>query len=62
MSLDGSLRPVRGVLSVATDMDRQGVYGMIVPAQNAREAIADGPVVYGVTSLAEAVEVLDFGV
>ena len=60
LSLDGSLRPVRGVLSVATDMDRQGVYGMIVPAQNAREAaIADGPVVYGVTSLAEAVEVLE---
>ena len=41
-------------------MDRQGIYGMIVPAENAREAaIADGPVVYGVTSLAEAVEVLE---
>ena len=60
LSLDGSLRPVRGVLSMATDMDRQGVYGMIVPAENAREAaISDGPVVYGVTSLAEAVEVLE---
>ncbi len=60
LSLDASLRPVRGVLSMATDMDRQGIYGMIVPAQNAREAaIADGPVVYGVTSLAEAVEVLE---
>ena len=45
---------------MATDMDRQGIYGMIVPAENAREAaIADGPVVYGVTSLAEAVEVLE---
>lgn len=60
LSLDASLRPVRGVLSMATDMDRQGIYGMIVPAENAREAaIADGPVVYGVTSLAEAVEVLE---
>ena len=33
---------------------------MIVPAEIGREAaIADGPVVYGVSSLAEAVEVLE---
>ena len=59
LSLDGELRPVHGVLSMASDMDRQGVYGMIVPRQNAREAaMADGPVIYGVSRLAEAVEVL----
>ena len=59
LSLDGSLRPVRGVLSTATDMDRQGIYGMIVPRHNAREAaMADGPVVYGVADLGEAVAVL----
>ena len=59
LSLDGSLRPVRGALSMATDMGAQGVYGLILPAANAREAaLADGPVVYGVTSLAEATEVL----
>ena len=60
LSLDGALRPVRGVLSMATDMDRQGIYGMIVPVENAREAaIANGPVVYGVSSLTEVVEVLE---
>ena len=59
LSLDGELRPVHGVLSMASDMDRQGIYGMIVPQQNAREAaMADGPVIYGVNRLAEAVEVL----
>jgi len=60
LSLDGSLRPVHGMLSVATDMGAQGLYGMIVPQANAREAaIADGPVTYGVASLSEAVEVLE---
>ena len=59
LSLDGSLRPVRGALSIATDMGAWGVYGILLPAANAREAaLADGPVVYGVTRLAEALEVL----
>ena len=59
LSLDGSLRPVRGALSMATDMGAQGVYGLILPAVNAREAaLANKPVVYGVATLAEAVEVL----
>jgi len=59
LSLDGSLRPVRGALSMATDMGARGTYGLILPAANGREAaLANGPVVYGVASLAEAVEVL----
>ena len=63
LSLDGSLRPVHGMLSMATDMGAQGIYGMIVPQANAREAaIASGPVIYGVANLAEAVEVLEGGV
>ncbi|MFC1526588.1 YifB family Mg chelatase-like AAA ATPase [Candidatus Latescibacterota bacterium] len=60
LSLDGSLRPVRGGLSMATDMGAQGVYGLVLPRANAREAaMADGPVVYGVDTLAEAVEILE---
>jgi len=60
LSLDGSLRPVHGMLSMATDMGTQGIYGMIVPQVNAREAaIANGPVIYGITNLSEAVEVLE---
>ena len=59
LSLDASLRPVTGALSVATDMEPE-IYGMIVPRQNAREAaLAGGPLVYGVDSLREAVEILE---
>ncbi len=59
LSLNGSVRPVHGMLSMATSLHQQGLYGMIVPTQNAREAaIANGPLVYGVSSLNEAIGVL----
>ena len=59
LSLNGSVRPVHGVLSMATSLHQQGLYGMIVPTQNAREAaIANGPLVYGVSSLSEALSIL----
>ena len=59
LSLNGSVRPVHGMLSMATSLHQQGLYGMIVPTQNAREAaIANGPLVYGVSSLGEALAVL----
>jgi len=38
LSLDGSLRPVRGSLSIAVAAQRQGVRNLIVPADNAPEA------------------------
>ncbi len=60
LSLDGTLRPVRGALSMAFGMREKGAYGMVVPCHNAREAaMAAGPLIYGVGSLAEAVEVLE---
>ena len=44
---------------MATSLHQQGLYGMIVPTQNAREAaIANGPLVYGVSSLSEALAIL----
>ena len=59
LSLDGSLRPVHGVLSMATDMGACGIYSMIVPQANAPEAaVANGPVVYPASSLVDAVEIL----
>lgn len=59
LSLNGSVRPVHGMLSMATSLHEQGLYGMIVPTQNAREAaIANGPLVYGVSSLNEALAIL----
>jgi len=59
LSLNGSVRPVHGMLPMATSLHQQGLYGMIVPTQNAREAaIANGPLVYGVSSLSEALSIL----
>ncbi len=59
LSLNGSVRPVHGMLSMATSLHQQGLYGMIVPTQNAREAaIANGPLIYGVSSLSEALSIL----
>ena len=59
LSLNGSVRPVHGMLSMADSLHQHGLYGMIVPTQNAREAAtADGPLVYGVSTLQEAVEIL----
>ena len=60
LSLNGSVRPVHGMLSMAASLHQQGLYGMIVPTQNAREAAtANGPLVYGVSTLQEAVEILE---
>ena len=59
LSLNGNVRPVHGMLPMATSLHQQGLYGMIVPTQNAREAaIANGPLVYGVSSLNEALAIL----
>src|SRR5438128_1863151 len=56
LSLDGSLRPVRGTLSIAVAAQRRGLKNLIVPADNAAEAcIADGVRVFGVRHLAEVV-------
>ena len=63
LSLSGSVRPLRGLLPIAVSLRDQGDYGMIVPRDNAREAaLADGPVVYGIATLSEAVELVEGGV
>ena len=60
LSLDGTLRPARGVLCMASAARDRGDYGIIVPAVNAPEAaLADGPIVYAVETLREAVEVIE---
>ena len=58
LSLNGSLRPVHGILSIAASLHEQGVYGMTLPTQNAREAATgNGPLVYAVSTLNEAVDI-----
>jgi magnesium chelatase family protein len=56
LALDGSVRPVKGALSVAMAARDQGVRKLIVPAANAREAAVVTEIeVFGVNSLADAV-------
>lgn len=59
LSLDGAVRPVRGVLPIAAQARRDGVSCVILPHANAREAsIVAGLDVVRVTSLGETVAVL----
>lgn len=56
LALDGSVRPVRGVLSMALEARNRGVKKLIVPAANAREAAVVTEIeVFGVGTLADAV-------
>lgn len=56
LALDGRVRPIRGVISLALLAQRKGVRGVIVPAPNAPEAAAvDGVEVLGVRTLGEVV-------
>ena len=52
LALDGSLRPVRGVLPVALEARSKGFRNLVLPAVNAREAaVVDGLQVFGFESL-----------
>src|SRR5690349_21554434 len=60
LSLDGTLRPVRGVLSIAVCARRQGIPNLLVPADNAAEAaVTEGVHVFGMRHLAEVVQYLN---
>ncbi len=58
LALDGSVRPVAGVLSMALQARQCGCRRLIVPRGNAREAAVVGELeVYGVAALPEAVAI-----
>ncbi len=60
LSLDGSLRPIKGALPIAIQARKEGFKGLIVPRHNAREAaIVDRLKVYGVEDLKQAIQVLE---
>jgi magnesium chelatase family protein len=60
LSLDGAIRPVRGVLPIAVCARQQGIRNLLVPAENAAEAaVVEGVRVYGVRYLAEAVALIN---
>lgn len=57
LSLDGTLQPVTGVLPIALKAREQGFEGMILPAQNVREAaVVGGLKVYGARNLREVID------
>ena len=60
MSLDGTLQPVKGALSMAIKARTEGFKGIILPFQNAPEAaVIDGIEVYGARNLREVVDLLN---
>ena len=57
LSLDGSLKPVKGILPIAVKAREEGFKGFIVPEQNAREAaVVNNLEVYGVSNIKEVIE------
>lgn len=57
LSLDGQLRPIKGVLPIAIEARRQGFKGFVLPAENAHEAaIVNNLDIIPVASVLEAVE------
>lgn len=57
LSLDGSLKPVKGVLPVALNARKEGFSKIIVPSANAAEAaVVEGLEVYGMDSLSDVAD------
>lgn len=57
LALDGTLRPIKGVLPIAIEARKRGYKGFVLPTQNAQEAsIVNQLDVIGVTTIQEAVE------
>jgi magnesium chelatase family protein len=63
LGLDGSLRPIPGVLPMAVMAREKNISNLVLPAANAAEAaVVDGVNVYPVTSLLDVLELLNSSV
>ncbi|MDP3472244.1 MAG: magnesium chelatase domain-containing protein, partial [Algoriphagus sp.] len=59
LSLDGNLRPIKGVLPIAIEARKRGFKGFILPLENAKEAsIVNNIDIIGVETLDQAVDFL----
>ena len=59
LSLDGSIKPIKGALPIAIQARKEGFKGIILPKQNAREAVIVSDIeVYGVENIHEVVRFL----
>ena len=57
LSLDGGLKPIKGVLPIAIQARNEGFKGFILPAKNAKEAaIVDQLDVYGIKNIKEVTD------
>ncbi|MBQ5574704.1 MAG: YifB family Mg chelatase-like AAA ATPase, partial [Bacteroidales bacterium] len=60
LSLDGSINPVKGALPIAIQALKEKYKGIILPAQNAREAaVVNNVVVYGVSNIKEVIDIFN---
>ncbi|MDB5263611.1 MAG: ATP-binding protein, partial [Adhaeribacter sp.] len=60
LSLDGTLRPIKGVLPIAIQARKEGFKGFILPAENAQEAaIVNKLDVLGVENIRQAIDFFD---
>ena len=60
VSLEGTLRPVSGVLPMALAAKKAGIQALFVPAENAAEAtLARGPAIYGIRNVSQLVAALN---
>jgi magnesium chelatase family protein len=62
LGLDGSVRPIKGVLPIAMQSRKESFRGLIIPKPNAREAAMVNQLkVYGVTNLKDILEFFQTG-
>ncbi len=60
LSLDGTLRPVKGALPISVEAKKRGIKRIILPVESAKEAaIVDGIEVYGMSNLKEVVQFIN---
>ncbi|MEO5583150.1 MAG: YifB family Mg chelatase-like AAA ATPase [Saprospiraceae bacterium] len=60
LSLDGTLRPIKGALPIAVLTHQHKFKGLILPIANAREAaIVSGLPVFGIDNLQEAIDIIE---
>ncbi|HAP01703.1 MAG TPA: magnesium chelatase, partial [Bacteroidetes bacterium] len=60
LSLDGSLRPIKGALPIAIQSRKEEFKGFILPKENAREAaIVNNLKVYGMSHINEVIDFLE---
>ena len=60
LSLDGTLKPIKGALPIAIKAKQDGFRGLILPKSNAREAaVVEGLDVYGAENIHDVVSILN---